>query len=185
MHIEGWDEFEERADSKVLPRVENRTIKQTLMRTRTALSKDIRKVYNVKAGDIGKIVNIWKMSWSPASYNLVYSGDRVQLRHFGLRPRTFHTARGIRKGVSVRIRKDRGRKVIEGGFYGPGGYPVYMRKTDGTMMKTKNKAAIEKRTGMSVAHMAGVDPMAKNAFEHMEHHLPLEFVKAMNFYVKD
>lgn len=177
LQIENWKEIQKALSPDVINKSMNLAIKRGLMKTRTQVSKNVRQVYAVNAGAIGKTVTLKRLTFNPPAYLLQWAAKRIQLRKFGARARIIRSSRGLRKGVSVRVRKDRGRKVVQGGFYGPGGYPVYKR------VEGHNKK-IEKRTGIAIPQMVATSDQMDQAYDFMGKEFPKQFVSAMDFYTK-
>jgi hypothetical protein len=79
---------------------------------------------------------------------LVYTGRMIGLDKFSARPKQFRTSMGKRTGVTVQVRKDRGRKVVKSGFVAGKGAVIFKREGP-------ERLPIERRFGPSIAHMAG------------------------------
>lgn len=182
VQMTGYQAMQERVGPKVMLRTMNRTLKQTLMRTRTQLSKDVRDVYNVKARQISKAVSIKRISWKPAHYEMIYRGTRLGFdKNYATTTFGLMSARGPRRGARVKIRHDRGRKHLHPAFKHKG-RPMFMRMGTGQMMRNKNKEAIMKVTGLPVPYMMDSPAMNDDWDKLATKHLPLEFDKAFNFY---
>jgi len=170
-----WDKVVAAYHPDVINQAVNATIRKSLMKTRTQISKNVRAVYNIKAGDIGQVVSLKKISYTPPSYYLRYFGYRISLRKYGARPKRVKSTRGWRTGVTVRVRKDRGRKLVKGGFYGAGGWPVYKRVGRGRL-------PIEKRSGLAIPQMVqGKDQLAL-AYKFMGIEINKQFHVQLAFY---
>lgn len=182
LQISNWKELEKVFDPAILNRATNRGISRGLMKTRTAIKERVRSRYVIKAGDIAKTVKLKKLSFNPAVYLLNYAGYRRSLRHYGAKAKVVQTAAGQRIGVTVRIRKDRGRKLVgkqsglSAGFFGPGGYPAYARSTD-------KRKPIHKLTSLAVPQMVGTEYTVDFAHRIMVKEFPVEFNRAMDFYI--
>lgn len=86
-----------------------RAINRTAITTRKKASQVIRETLNVKAAKIKNRLRIHKAT----AVNL--SGD-IQSRYKPLRVSDFNGIRQTKKGVTVRMRKDKPRKVFKGAF---------------------------------------------------------------------
>lgn len=146
LQIEGFEELKKTYNPNLLEKTMAVSMQKTMFKTRTFVSKSVRERYVVKAGDIKATVKFTRPSRKPIIMQLAWRSKRTQLKDFKALPRTVRTARGKRKGVTVRVRKDRGRKLIRGAFFGPGGRAAYMRKGS-------RRHPIEKRTGIGIAQM--------------------------------
>jgi len=177
LQIKDWDKVEAAFSPVVINQALNAALKKSLMKTRTQISLNVRQVYNISAGDIGKIVDLTKLSYTPPSYMLRYAGARISLRKYGARAKIVKTARGLRRGVTVRVRKDRGRKLVQHGFYGAGGWPVYMREG-------RSRHKIEKRTGLAIPQMVGTKDQLGLAYKFMGIEVPKQVHTALDFYSK-
>ncbi len=103
-------------------RAANKTVKSL----KVAAKKAIRDEYNIKSSDLERQFSIVQASkWNPFA-ELHATGSRsISLSHFNPRARTVtaetktrsgSTARVKRKGVSVKVKKTGGRKLVKGGF---------------------------------------------------------------------
>lgn len=84
-----------------------RAINRTLTMAKTATSKEIRKVYNIKAGNIKEALLLKKASRASLSGYITISGSPLPIIAFG--------ARQTSKGVSFAIMKGK-RTVLPGAF---------------------------------------------------------------------
>jgi len=154
----------------------NRTLKRTMMRTRTEISSIIRKTYVVKAGDIKSTTFLRAVSRKPAEYELSYTGKRLSVRYYKAQKKRVKSKRGWRTGVTVKVRKDRGRKLIRGGFYA-GGWPVYLRKG-------KGRTPIQKHSSLAIPQMAATKRTVSMAAKFMGKELDRQFTMAMKHSIK-
>ena len=176
--FENWDEFVAHYDPKILNQAMNSAIRKSLMETRTEISKNIRKVYNVKARDIGATVTLKKLSYIPPEYMLDYFGYRVSLRNYAARAKMVESRRGARKGVTVRVKKKR--RLVKGGFFGPRGYPVYLR----TGVWKNGKEQIQKHSGLAIPQMIQGKDQLRLAYDFMGKRMPPIFAREVRFYQK-
>jgi len=96
----------EKAFSRAVVRAVNRMI----VTGRAAATRQVRKIYNVKAGDLKNATTIYRASSSRKEALLVIQGRRMAVILFDARHR--RTA----KGATVRIKKSEGRKLIRSTF---------------------------------------------------------------------
>ena len=73
-----------------------------------AASKKVREVYVIKARDLKQFTKIRRASGSRSTATLIITGSPIGLIHFG--------PKQVRRGVSVRIKKTSGRKVVKSAF---------------------------------------------------------------------
>jgi len=100
------------------------TINKALSKARVAASKEVRRIYAIKAGDLKKSVRITKARKGRIKASHTVAGKRLKLSYFG--------PRQTKKGVSIRIKKSEGRKIILSSFKAvmtSGHEGVYQRKT--------------------------------------------------------
>lgn len=84
------------------------TINKTMRKARVAASKEIRKIYNIKAKDIKKALVITRANRNKMYADHIVTGRRLLLSYFA--------PRQTKKGVTIRIKKSSGRKVVKGAF---------------------------------------------------------------------
>jgi hypothetical protein len=128
-----------------------RSINRAVTGVRTDAVKEVRQVYNVKAGDVRKTFTIRRASNRVLAGVAGSSGRRLSLSAFGIRPRTASRKRMPAKGVSAEVRKGR-RKVYPGTFVGRG-------RRSGKLLVFKRKGAsrlpVAAQTRLSVPQMIG------------------------------
>lgn len=79
-----------------------------MAKAKTAASKAVRDVYNIKAADLNSKTKLYKANRTHASSSIVITGSRFTLMRFNPRPND--------SGVSVYIKKTSGRKNIRSAF---------------------------------------------------------------------
>lgn len=173
-----WDKFVARHDPQIVRLAFNRTITASLKKTRTQISVNVRKVYNIKAREIASTVRLKRYSFDPPQYALIYSGYRISIRHYAGRAKRVMSARGWRKGFTVKVRKDRGRKLIRGGFYARG-WPVYLR-----INRDDPKSKIQKHSGLAIPQMVQTKDQLALAYDFMTKEAALQWPVQMDYYVK-
>lgn len=122
--VKNLEKLKRKFDPKIVDSANRAAQNKAAQKLRTYISKSIRDVYNVKAGAISKRVKINRASVSSPFAELRYSGPRVGLINFGAKVKKVTLARKprkgqkgrkwgrFRKGVTVRVRKDGGRKQV-------------------------------------------------------------------------
>ena len=100
---------------KIIPKSIVSALNKTATQGKTVQIRAIRKKYNVPAKDLDPKDNrrfrIIRASINNLTAVIQLFGRVIGLRHFGMRKRG--------QGVSVKVRKDRGRKTVKGGFAAP------------------------------------------------------------------
>lgn len=142
--IKDLDQLRRKFDPKLVDKALNQALQVATTKLRTRVSRETRQLYNVKAGEITRSVTIRKIS---NGRMLIYTGRMIGLDKFGARPKKVSTQLGKRTGVTVQVRKDRGRKVVKGAFLAKGKL-VFQRQGEARL-------PIERLYGPSIAHMAG------------------------------
>jgi hypothetical protein len=148
-------------------------VKQLHNKAATNVSKAIRSRYNIKAARVKLALKkrMRTQGGTPSGF-LIYEDGRISLRHFavggssagrGNQP-VRRSARGKRRGVRVRVVKNRPPHVVPGAFWGRGkagkaigaGEQQIFQRTGVTRSRPRYKGdeKLRKLTGPSVAHMA-------------------------------
>lgn len=114
------------------PRVISRSLNRTIVGTRVQVIRSIRDLYTIKAGDVRDKLKIEKAS--PGHLVAVLKGVQGTndgkartpgLQHFRHSPTNAVNGRSRRKGVRVKVRKDRSGGVIKGTFLLPGKIGIF------------------------------------------------------------
>lgn len=108
--LEGLDKVLAHLDPKLYRKAMNRTVNDVGSKTRTRLTKGVRQTYNIKAADLKKHMKVKRSRYSDMRYTIDVRSKRFNAMRFG--------AKVLKKrgNVSVKIRKDRGRKVLQRAF---------------------------------------------------------------------
>ncbi len=129
---------------KVFPAALAAAINKTIRFTNVAASKEIRQVYNIKAADVKKTISVKKASKNRLRAEFASRGARIALAKFG--------AKQTKRGVTVKVKKTGGRKLIKGAFLStmPSGHKgVFHRMKDWKKKEISGKKSI---TGGKVYH---------------------------------
>jgi len=166
VEVEGLDKFKAFADSVVWYRAQKRTTTEMGRKFRTRVVKDIRKVYNIKAKDLKKSMRTKLVKKGDVfEWRLNVKSRMLSLTHFG--------ARQNKKGVSVLIRKDEGRKTLAKTFIAKG--QVFQREGKGRL------PLVVKKT-ISIPQMFNKETM-KEAFEEVSREYPKRFEHNLDYYL--
>jgi hypothetical protein len=95
-----------------------RALNRALDQSATAANREIRKRYNVKAAIVSAAMKK-KRAREKSTYPvavLEITGARLGLANFDARERIVKSARGRRRGVSVKVLVGGDRKLVQGGF---------------------------------------------------------------------
>jgi hypothetical protein len=143
--IERQKKFLESLGSRRINRVNRRAISRTQTSARTEISKGVREELALKSRDVKDSISIKRPGRDDKpTGNVRIKAKPIALKRYG--------ARTTRKGVTVKVKKSRGRSVVEGGFIveSLGGH-VFIRKG-------KARLPISKLWGPSVVKQVEQDP---------------------------
>lgn len=154
----------------------------TSRKAATHISKDIRDTYAIKAGDIKRRLKIERVR-RDATRALLYTGRRLPLEQFKpgtKKVRVTATSstgkrfKTTRRGATVRVRKDRGRQLVKGGWYAKG---HILRRAD----RSDNKSEPRMQFGPSVPGMVAHPETIESAQELVRRDLPEQFSNRLNY----
>ncbi len=172
VRLENIEGLERLLDEKIYRKALRRTIKRMGAKFKNRAIKEVRKTYNVKAKTLRRHIKE-RMSGSDGGsveWRFTVTGRPVNLIHFG--------ARQMRKGVSVKVKKGSGRKVIKSAFIArdSGGHKrVFMRKG-------KERLPIEAKSTLSYPQMFNKDIIDK-ATKEVEENYGKEFEHNLDYYL--
>lgn len=151
--FQDFDKVRGSFDPKIVRKALRTTITRTARKARTEVSKQIRQEYTVKARTIKETVSLRTERKAEDVVSILsYRGGSLPIDRFSVTQRTVRSASGPRRGVSVRIRKGGGRKVLKGGFKLRG------QKEDPTMERAgDSRLPINRVTSLSVPQMINED----------------------------
>lgn len=152
-------------DPSIVDRATRDATRRLRDKVATQVSKAVRDVYSIKAGDISR--SLRKRARTRVGHEglLVYTSKRLSLSYFatnngqpnaGNRPKV-KTPRGVRRGAKVKVVKSKGRTIIDGAFWGrgragiidgAGAWQIFVRKGS-------KRNPIKKLTGPSVSQLVG------------------------------
>ena len=119
LKITGIKEILKDFPSDLGKKVLTRTCNRVGNSMKSHFSKILRKSYNIKKERLDASMDIKKATWSDLKYVITTKDKPPGLQHYDMQ---------IKKGgVSVKVRKDRGRKVVKG-EYGKGGFFLKPKK---------------------------------------------------------
>jgi hypothetical protein len=172
-------ELRRKFDPKKVDRADRIAIDRTAKKIRTQVSKDVRVVYNVKARDISSTVKIIRRTKGSLEQRiLLYIGGHIPLSKFSPRQKKVMSARGPRRGVTVRVRKDRGRKLVgkRSGFHGAG----FMTKGRVMARKTHERTSHRVVYGPAIPQMVANESVVENYQTRVRREYPIELERALN-----
>ena len=158
--IKGMDAVKKILDPKLVKKAEPRAINKTAKMARTEQSKEIRSIYNITAKRLNK--ELEKVSGpnraTVSEPRAIIRAKKLTKRNPGLQ---HYGAKQLKKGVSYRIRKDKGRQTLPRAFTATmsrGGKGVFVRTG-------KKRLPIVRKTGPSVFQMmerVGIEPIKRS-----------------------
>ena len=154
----------------------------TSRKAATHISKDIRDTYAIKAGDIKRRLKIERVR-RDATRALLYTGRRLPLEQFKPGTKqvrvtaTSSTGKRFktkRRGATVRVRKDKGRQLVKGGWYAKG---HILRRAD----RSDNKSEPRIQFGPSIPGMVAHPETIESAQAMVRRDLPQQFSDRMDY----
>lgn len=158
----------------------------TTNKTKTFVSREVRQIYNIKAGDIKSVVGVRALDdtarlvfWRDGKADLDKFAPKVRWAKVEVNHPVVGRHRAKRQKVTVRVRKDKGRQDAHGAFFGSGrgsGKKMLFRRED----KNDNASRPVVQDGPSIPHMVGqvdkpkIEQFVANEFEP-------QFVSRMNW----
>lgn len=136
--IQDLQQLRQRLDPKKVDKAMKWTLDAVTRKARTMVSREVRKTYDIKASDIASQVELKRFN-QDSKRVLLYTGRAIALEKFKpqiknvsvsvAHPRTGTRYKRKYQAVSLKIRKDRGRRVAKGAFMHGG--PVFRRASGG------------------------------------------------------
>ncbi|WP_456390631.1 phage tail protein [Hydrogenimonas sp.] len=169
--IDGIDEALAALNPKEYKKALSKTVRRMGQRLKTTATKEVRKTYSIKANKLkDKIKTRTMTDGNDVAWRFKISGNQSSLINFG--------ARKTKKGVSVKVRKDRGRRVIRGAFIATGkNGNVHVFQRIG-----KDRLPIESKKTLSIPQMFNKEILDK-AKREVEANYEKEFKHNFDFYL--
>jgi hypothetical protein len=182
-------ELKQQFDPKDVETALKRAVNAASKQAATRLTKETFNRYDVKSGDIRKRLRIERYR-RDVDRAVLYTGRRLPLvqfkpterwvsvnpkRRVQSGPRKGSMAR--RRGVSVRIRKDKGRKLVQGGWLAKG--HILRRKDKGD---TQSQPIM--RFGPSIPEMVDNPQVIESAQNLVREVLPKEFSRSLDYILR-
>ncbi|DAB40792.1 MAG TPA: hypothetical protein CFH81_00350 [Sulfurovum sp. UBA12169] len=165
--LEGVDKVLAHLNPRAYMQALNRTINDVGSKTKTRLSKGVRRTYNIKAGDLNKFMKVRKSRYSDIRYTIDVRSRRFNAMRFGAK------VLKQRGNVSVKIRKDTGRKVLKRAF---------TAKNGAVLQRVKGAQEIRAVTTVSIPQMFN-DKLLKDADKHAQKELRTSLQNNFNYYI--
>lgn len=128
------------------PAALSRAMNRAVTATATSVSKEIRKKYHVKAGDVKDATTRNRSSPSNLSASVRISGGPIGLDKFKVSPKTVNPRR--KSQLKISVRKDKGAGTVSGAFNAHINGVKVMKRTG------KSRLPIERLFGPAIPQMA-------------------------------
>ena len=171
--LTGLEKFKNIANQKVFQKAANRTVRRMGTRFRTTAVKEVRKTYNIKAKTLKDKIRArtYYTEKDGHHWRFYVSGKPMSLIHFA--------PRQTKKGVSVKIKKQSGRKLIRGAFIARdkyGNLRVFNRVG-------KERLPLDSKYTLSIPQMF-TDEILDKAKKEVEDNYQQEFERNINYYLR-
>lgn len=179
-NLSEFDDIIKMFSQQTMGRIISRTLNTEGGRFQTSLAKSIRKTYYIKSRDIKEKIQIKKSSYSNLLYTLKVDGHKFNLSRFAPREKKIKVKSKngrwgySRTGVTVKVKRDGGRKLVHGGFMHSGA--IFKRKE-------KNRMPIDTLRTLSVAQMFK-KPFIDEGEEKINANLHKTFQSNLDYYLK-
>ncbi|WP_413614755.1 phage tail protein [Halomonas cupida] len=184
--IRDLDKLKQRFDPRDVEKALAWSTNSTARKAATHISKDVRRTYSIKAGEIKRQLKIHRVR-RDATRALLYTGRRLPLERFAPRQKVVRvratSSRGKvfrtrRRGATVKVRKDRGRQLVKGGWHAKG---HILRRTD----KADNASQPRMQFGPSIPGMVAHPETIESAQELVRRELPRDFSGRLDYLLSD
>ena len=118
--VKGLKELQDALDPKRYKKIATRALNKLGSQTKTAVSREGRNTYNIKRDRLDSGFYMRRATWENLAVLLRYSGRTPGLQRFD--------ARRTNRGVTVKVRKSGGRRVVQGAFMPKRIIGVYKRE---------------------------------------------------------
>lgn len=137
------------------PNAISRAMNRAVTATATSVSKEVRKKYHVKAGDVKDATTRSRSSPSSLSASVRLTGGPIGLDKFKVSPKTVNPKR--KSQLKISVRKDRGAGSVAGAFNANINGVKVMKRT------SKKRLPIERLFGPSIPQMAKNEEVSNTA----------------------
>ncbi len=167
LELKGIDKVLAHLNPRVYSKALNRTVNEVGGKTKTFLTTEARKIYNIKASDLKQHMKVKRSIYSTMKYSIDVRSKRFNALPFS--PKILKT----RGTVSVKIRKDRGRKIINRAFEASNG---------AILQRIKGSQKIRGVTTVSIPQMFNAK-ILKKANREVEKSFKPKLQANFNFYI--
>jgi len=156
VEFDGLDKVLATLNPRVYRKALNRTVNDIGAKMKTYTTKEVRRTYNIKAKDIKQFMQVKRSRYEDMKYQMQIRSSPLNAIRFG--------AKALKKrgNVSVRIRKDNGRKVLKRAFLSKSGKAVLQREKGSQKIRAVATISIPQMFNDKI--LKGADDMARNEF---------------------
>jgi len=156
VEFNGLDKVLATLNPKVYRKALNRTVNDIGAKMKTQTTKEVRRTYNIKAKDIKQFMQVKRSRYADMKYQMQIRSSPLNAIRFG--------AKALKKrgNVSVRIRKDNGRKVLKRAFLSKSGKAVLQREKGTQKIRAVATISIPQMFNKKI--LKNADDMAKKEF---------------------
>ncbi|GGX01509.1 phage tail protein [Undibacterium macrobrachii] len=162
--------------SDVATKATARALNSVMAQAKTAMSREIRAKFVLSAAKVNESLKINKAVAKGGLFEMEASLESPSQRGRSLNLINFG-ARQTKKGVSIKISRDGGRKLIPGAFIGNGGRTVFKREG-------KARLPIKALQTIDVAQMFNVKTINKAVVDAINDRFPVIFDREVKFYTE-
>lgn len=192
--IQGIDKIISNLDPSIARKAIVTALNRTTASAKTAIKRTIRETYTLKASVIEKALKVEKANYSKLYTEIRSSfleGTKKAFPLFSFEARPVEISARARVPVSVRIRKDRGRKRVKGSPHLTGkpfvaqmksGHKGIFQRIPGTQMAKKKKEKIQELYTFFVPRILDQKRIRKAVDDVIDEKFSKEFESAYRFY---
>ena len=168
------------------------TVNKVLAKAKTAMSREIRAEFNLTASKVGEALRVNRASFKAGLFSIqgqLYSpskrGQSLNLINFSAK----QTARSRKGGgLSVKIKRSTGTKILRGAFIGNQGRTVFSRTGEAKRVMTKGfnkgklREPIKAKQTIAVAQMFNTRTINRKVVQFIEADLPRIFDNEVKYF---
>lgn len=177
--FQGIDDLIKRLDPKKVETAAFSAARRVAQRLRTDITRKVRQVYNVKAGEL-KIPVIAARA-DRYAYVLRWSGPVLGLQHFGAPGQRVTLRKGKKRyrGATVAVKKGSGKKVVRDAFVIQKAKKLVVWRDDSEISPRTGRAMVRTKTGPSVPQMVANATVMEDVNKFAAERMPREFDRAL------
>jgi hypothetical protein len=166
-------------DPAFLRKAEVSALKGVRGKLSTRVSRSVRDTYNVTASLVSRKLNVGLRNNNTEAW-LSWVGKRIGLINFSANFRNVKSSRGSRRGVTVKVQKDKSRFLVKGGFIATGaGGNAHIFKRMGS-----GRLPLKSLKGPSIPQMVNSPKVMADAERLVESEYPTILRSKLDFFLK-